>query len=1157
MGLSGKRASWGVLVATATIGALGSIAFASDVDVSVVDITAPTGSVTLHPGGPAGSITINMTVTGNQAGTATFDIYRDWVLSGSTFSGSNPQTLTVSPRAGGDPATTFSTTGTVSVASGQPLGTFTLKAAAFNITNSNSTGGKLAAGDPSQYVVTVAAPPDNTPPVIAPTVTGTLGNNGWYTSDVTVSWSVTDGQSAVTSSSGCGTSFVTTDTPAISFTCSATSAGGTNSQSVTIKRDATAPTIVGSRSPAANVNGWNNTNVDVAFTCGDALSGIVSCGPNVTVSSEGANQSVPGDAADAAGNSASTSVTGINIDKTAPTISASRSPGANTNGWNNTDVTVSFACSDTLSGLAASCPAPVTVSSEGAGQGVARTIADLAGNSASATESNINIDKTAPNITGSPAPAGNVDGWNNTDVTVSFTCNDALSDVETCSAPETLSSEGADQTSTGSATDKAGNTASTTVSNINIDKTEPIIIGSRTPAANANGWNNTDVTISFACSDAPGSGLASPCPADVVVSDEGAGQSVTRSATDKSGNTASETVSNINIDKTDPSISVSHTPDGDDDWNVSAPVSVTIIATDGGSGLGAAPTCTVDGDPATLSGSASPWTVSVSGEDTHVVSCSISDKAGNDSSDDDTVKIDTAAPTISVGHTPDGANGWDVHDPVTVTITASDVGSGLAGPPVCSLGTPAPVIGEDDTWTVSISGEGTRVVLCSVSDHAGNGAHDDDPVKIDTTAPTISGAATTAPNANDWYKDNVTVHYTCTDTGSGIDSCADDDTLTTEGADQSTSGSATDGAGNSATATVTGINIDKTAPMMSGAATTASNANGWYKDNVTVHYTCTDTGSGIDSCADNDTLTGEGVNQSTSGSATDRAGNTASTTVTGINIDKTAPTITASRDPEANANGWNNSDVTVSFSCSDALSGLAAPCPGDMVVSAEGAGQSRSGTATDKAGNSATATVTGINIDKTAPTVSLVGGPLEGASYYFGSVPVSPTCSASDALSGLYGSCLISGYSINVSEHTVTASVDDKAGNQGVDMHTYDVLGWTLKGFYQPVDTNGTLNTVKGGSTVPLKFEVFAATELTSTSAVKSFVALSISCSTLGALTEDAIEVTTTGGTTLRYDTVAGQFIQNWQTPKAPGSCYKVTMTTQDGSSISANFKLK
>jgi hypothetical protein len=56
---------------------------------------------------------------------------------------------------------------------------------------------------------------------------------------------------------------------------------------------------------------------------------------------------------------------------------------------------------------------------------------------------------------------------------------------------------------------------------------------------------------------------------------------------------------------------------------------------------------------------------------------------------------------------------------------------------------------------------------------------------------------------------------------------------------------------------------------------------------------------------------------------------------------------------------------------------------------------------------------------------------------------------------------------------------------------------------------------------------------------------------------EDALEVTSTGATSLRYDSIAGQFIQNWQTPKTPGTCYSVTMTARDGSAVTALFKLK
>jgi hypothetical protein len=92
-----------------------------------------------------------------------------------------------------------------------------------------------------------------------------------------------------------------------------------------------------------------------------------------------------------------------------------------------------------------------------------------------------------------------------------------------------------------------------------------------------------------------------------------------------------------------------------------------------------------------------------------------------------------------------------------------------------------------------------------------------------------------------------------------------------------------------------------------------------------------------------------------------------------------------------------------------------------------------------------------------------------------------------------------------------------------------------------------------------LKFEVFRAGsnyELSDVSIVNQpLSATQINC-TNGM--EDSIEVLApTGGTSLRYDTNGGQFIYNWQTPKKVGACYKVTVETKDGISISARFKMK
>ena len=135
------------------------------------------------------------------------------------------------------------------------------------------------------------------------------------------------------------------------------------------------------------------------------------------------------------------------------------------------------------------------------------------------------------------------------------------------------------------------------------------------------------------------------------------------------------------------------------------------------------------------------------------------------------------------------------------------------------------------------------------------------------------------------------------------------------------------------------------------------------------------------------------------------------------------------------------------------------------------------------------------------------------------------------------------------------------AGNVTTQTRTFTVqeqtLAQSLKGFYQPVDMNVIFNSVKGGSTVPLKFEVFVgSTELTDVATVKSFTQKVIACN--AGAPEDAIEeIANAGGTVLRYDSVGGHFIQNWKTPKTAIVCYQVRMTTQDGSSLYANFRLK
>jgi len=120
--------------------------------------------------------------------------------------------------------------------------------------------------------------PDTTAPVIAPTVSGTHGAGGWYVSPVSVTWSVTDPESGVATTSGCETVNLSTDTAGTTLTCSATNGVGlSRSASVTVAIDKTKPVIAGM--PADGCRLWppNHKLVQVAtVTAADGVSGLAS-----------------------------------------------------------------------------------------------------------------------------------------------------------------------------------------------------------------------------------------------------------------------------------------------------------------------------------------------------------------------------------------------------------------------------------------------------------------------------------------------------------------------------------------------------------------------------------------------------------------------------------------------------------------------------------------------------------------------------------------------------------------------------------------------------------------------------------------------------------------------------------------------------------------
>lgn len=289
------------------------------------------------------------------------------------------------------------------------------------------------------------------------------------------------------------------------------------------------------------------------------------------------------------------------------------------------------------------------------------------------------------------------------------------------------------------------------------------------------------------------------------------------------------------------------------------------------------------------------------------------------------------------------------------------------------------------------------------------------------------------------------------------------------------------------------------------------------------------------------------------------------TVVTNIRRDATAPLVSPTSTVVSGTlgdNGWYTSPVGVSFTATDPTSSFLTSAgtvstTSSQTATSEGEGAEvvvGSPVFTDRVGNASVAGAVPsapLKVDLTEPSVGFSS--TMDSSYYFGAVPAAPTCVASDGMSGLAG-CTVTGYGTTVGTHTITAKATDNAGHVSTASDTYEVLPWSTKGFYHPVDTTaGIVNGVKGGSTVPVKFELFAGeTELTAVDNA-SFTAIKSTCE--AGATVDTVEVLASGSTSLRYDATAGQYVYNWKTVKG-SACYSLTMKAKDGTTTAvAKFK--
>src|ERR1700728_2012968 len=384
----------------------------------------------------------------------------------------------------------------------------------------------------------------------------------------------------------------------------------------------------------------------------------------------------------------------------------------------------------------------------------------------------------------------------------------------------------------------------------------PTIVATPSPAPNAAGWNNSNVTVTFACT--AGSYPITTCPAPVVVSTQAANQVITGTATDTNGNTASASVT-VNLDTTPPTITAAASPAPNAaGWNTTTPVTVTFTCVDTLSGVASCPAA----QSITMAGA------------NQIVKGTATDVAGNTASAQVTINISKTPPTITPLVAPQpNSGGWN-NSPVTVSFTCSPGG--------------APIVTCPSPTVVTTQGS-TIPVIGTVTDAAGATATATVVIKLDSTPPTIIPNLSPAPNSSGWETAPVTVSFTCSDSLSGVATCPSSTVISSNGANQAVSGTATDVAGNTATATAN-VNLEQSGPTITASVSPTANSAGWNDSNVIVTFTCNSSVSPIASCSPAQTVSSQGVGQVVSGTVQDQAGNQATTSVT-LNIDKTPPAI--------------------------------------------------------------------------------------------------------------------------------------------------------------------------------------------------------------------------------------------------------------------------
>lgn len=490
----------------------------------------------------------------------------------------------------------------------------------------------------------------------------------------------------------------------------------------------------------------------------------------------------------------------------------------------------------------------------------------------------------------------------------------------------------------------------------------------------------------------------------------------------------------------------------------------------------------------------------------------------------------------------------------------------------------------DSTPTISVTpvGEGTAHVTLDIIENTAQGSFNLAPAAFTVTVAPATPADTTPPvtthtlsgteGDNGWYTSAVEVTLSATDDDSGVAATyytVDNGDVETYDNPFIVSGDGThtvtywseDNAGNTEIAKTVQVKIDTTAPTIEdlGPIADPDGNNGWYVSAVTNQFRASDAGAGFDGSPNpydftqsSGSMEGDAVTIF-SGPVSDVAGNTnPGIDSQPVKIDLTAPyDVTGAPNRAPDHNGWYNSPVEIVFTGSDDVSGIDR-CTTVPYSGPDGTGITVDGDCTDVAGNaSAMVASSAFDYDATPPTVSVTGVEND-AEYILGSVPA-VGCETSDTTSGVASEATLTLSGGPVGTITATCSgAEDNAGNAADPVSkTYRVI-YNFTGFFSPIKM-GVTNEVKAGSAVPIKFSLSGYQGMDVLSSLPTVTLHQCDAGEATAI----VDADTPGKSALSYDPKSDQYSYVWKTEKGWKGCGTLTVTLNDGTEHTAQFKFK